>query len=98
VKAVKKKELRPVVVVESGAVVAAFPGCGTPVVVDLDEMPEARYYAVGVDDAEIVDTVGDLAKALKVAKKALAKGARKVDLEIRDGEGDILEPHTLYEE
>ena len=95
---VKSRQLRPVVVVEDGAVVEVFPGCGLPVVVDFDENPEAQYFAVGVDDAEIVDTVEDLATALKVAREALAKGARKVDLEVLDEEGHILELFVLHEE
>jgi len=93
---VKSRQLRPVVAVRRGVVEAAFPGCGLPVVVDLDEAPV--LFAVGVDDAEIVDTVEDLATALEVAREAMAKGAWKVDLEVfKEEDGTILELHVLYE-
>lgn len=89
--------LRPVVAVEEGAVTEIYPGLGYPVVVDLDEYP-AEYYVVGIDDAEIVDTVKTLRKAFQIAQKALKTATWKVDLELQDAHRNILAVYTLYEE
>lgn len=88
--------LRPVVAVRDGVVEWTSPGLGEPVVVDLDEVP-AALFSVGVDDAEILDTVKDLKEAVALAWKALEEGAWKVDLELRDSDGETLEILLLYE-
>lgn len=91
------RDIRPVVVVEDGVVTETYPGIGRPVVVDLDESPDTAYYAVGVDEAEIVDTTRSLRKALEIARKALKTATWKVDLELQDAHRDILAIYTLYE-
>ncbi len=91
------RDIRPVVVVEDGVVTETYPGIGRPVVVDLDENPDTAYYAIGVDEAEIVDTTRSLRKALEIARKALKTATWKVDLELQDSSRDILAIYTLYE-
>ena len=91
------RDIRPVVVVENGVVTECYPGIGHPVVVDLDEDPDTAYYAIGVDEAEIVDTVRSLRKALEIARKVLKTATWKVDLELQDSHRDILAIYTLYE-
>ncbi len=88
--------LRPVVAVREGVVEWTSPGFGEPVVVDLDAVP-AALFSVGVDDAEILSTVESLEEAVGLAWKALLEGAWKVDLELRDEEGETLEVLLLYE-
>lgn len=91
------RDIRPLVVVKNGVVTETYPGIGRPVVVDLDEGPDTAYYAVGVDEAEIVDTTRSLRKALEIARKALKTATWKVDLELQDSSRDILAIYTLYE-
>ena len=88
--------LRPVVALRGGVVEWTSPGLGEPVVVDLDEVP-AALFSVGVDNAEILDTVEDLKEAVALAWDALKEGAWKVDLELRDSDGETLEILLLYE-
>lgn len=89
--------LRPVVLVEGGAVVQLFPGHGEPLVIDLDdEHSEAAYYAVAVDNAEVLEETDSLEEAIEIAKEALAEAYWKVDLELRDSSGETLEIFTLY--
>jgi len=91
------RDIRPLVVVKNGVVTETYPGIGHPVVVDLDEGPDTAYYAVGVDEAEIVDTTRSLRKALEIARKTLKTATWKVDLELQDAHRDILAIYTLYE-
>jgi len=99
-----EKELRPLVVVEEGRVSESYPGCGEPVVVDLDELEaeaggELRF-GVGLDDAEIEGYYDTVEEALEAAKQALEEGraVSKVDLEVADEELNPLEVFTLYED
>lgn len=87
---------RPVVVVSRGMVVEALPGFGVPLVLDLDE-EEVEEFAVRVDGVGVLLATRDWAEALEAARKAVAEGAWLVDLELRDGEGELLSAHTLYE-
>lgn len=89
--------LRPVVLVEDGVVVQVFPGCGEPLVIDLDEHPDTAYYAIGVDDREILEETDSLEEALEIAEEALAEAYWKVDLELRDSAGETLEVFLLYQ-
>lgn len=88
--------LRPVVLVEDGAVVQVFPGHGEPLVIDLDERSEAACYAVAIDDSEVLETTDSLEEAIEIAEEALAEAYWKVDLELRDSAGETLEIFTLY--
>ena len=89
--------LRPVVLVEGGAVVQVFPGHGEPLVIDLDdEHAEAAYYAVAIDNAEVLEETDSLEEAIEIAEEALAEAYWKVDLELRDSSGETLEIFTLY--
>jgi len=83
--------LRPVVLIENGAVTFTSPGCGEPLVLDLDDLSgQHPRFAVGVDDAEIIGTFDDLKEALDAARRALREGALQVDLELQDSEGNPL--------
>ena len=86
-----KAQLRPVVLIENGVATFTSPGCGKPLVLDLDDLPETNlHFAVGVDDAKIIGTFDDLVGALDAAKRALREGALHVDLELQDREGNPL--------
>lgn len=89
--------LRPVVLVEDGVVAQVFPGHGEPLVIDLDdEHSRATYYAVGIDDSEILEVTDSLEEAIEIAEEALAEAYWKVDLELRDSSGETLEIFVLY--
>ncbi len=88
----RRRHLRPVVVVQGGAVAMARPGVGLPVVLDLDEHPADRF-AVKADDRDLGATE-DLAEALELAERALP--ARRVELELLGEAGSVLAVRVLY--